>query len=265
MQTILVLLIFVASVLAVPQQNGLQRITGGDLTTIDQYPFAAAMLVQFAGVGFRQSCGGAILNERNILSAAHCYASGIATNPNIWRVRVGSTFSTSGGIVHNVQNIVNHPEYNLLPFNADVAVIHLSTHIVFNDLAQQVSIAGPSYIPNDNDPIMAVGWGKIVYNGIASEQLKHIQLWVANQEVCRETYPDQLTETMLCTGSNALGQGVCQQDSGGPQVHKNSEGNYVIVGITAFGNPCGMSTVPSVTARVSSYSEWILANVFIPN
>ncbi|KAI5645002.1 trypsin domain-containing protein [Phthorimaea operculella] len=244
---------------AAAQQNG--RITGGELTTIDQYPFAAAMLVDFSGIGFRQSCGGSILNEKNILSAAHCFSpAGVNDNPSIWRVRVGSTFSTSGGIVHSVQNIVNHPEYNVLPFNADVSVIHLSTRITFNALAQQVAIAGPSYIPADNDPIMAVGWGQTTFQGVASEQLKRVQVWVVNQEVCREAYSELLTDTMLCAGANALGQGVCQQDSGGPQVHTDPQGNFVLVGITAFGDPCGQTTNPAVTARVSSYSEWILAN-----
>ncbi|KAJ2948063.1 hypothetical protein O0L34_g9860 [Tuta absoluta] len=264
MRTVLVLVFFVASVWAVPTRNGSQRIVGGEFTTIDQHPYIAAMLRYDSWANaYSQSCGGTILNERTILSAAHCYLS--VTNPNNWRVRVGSTFRHSGGFVHNVALIINYPEYDHREYDHDISVIHLATSIVFNELAQLAQIPAPSYILPDNAPIWSVGWGQTSYNGVASDQLKHVQLYVTNQEVCKNKLESQkmfITDTMLCFSANEPGHGTCQQDSGGPNIHRVGENN-VIVGVTAFGVRCGEADqYPDVTIRVTEYFDWILDNAF---
>lgn len=52
--------------------NAPQRIIGGSLTTINQYPFAVVLLYSSTQTTFSQRCGGSILNQRSVLSAAHC-------------------------------------------------------------------------------------------------------------------------------------------------------------------------------------------------
>ncbi|KAI5630853.1 trypsin domain-containing protein [Phthorimaea operculella] len=159
MRVVSVLLISVASVLAGPTRHGGQKIIGGEVTTIDLYPYAAAMIYEFFPQTFGLNCGGAILNEKSILSAAHCYSE--KTDPSRWRVRVGSSFASSGGQVHNVVLLINHPDYYQSPYQLvhDVAVIHLQTFITFNALVRQALIAGPNYVLETNDPIQSIGWG----------------------------------------------------------------------------------------------------------
>ncbi|KAJ2948067.1 hypothetical protein O0L34_g9864 [Tuta absoluta] len=256
MRVVLTLLICVASVLAGPARHGGQRIVGGEVTTIDNYPYAAAMLYEFYPQVFGQNCGGAILNEKSILSAAHCYSED-KTDPRKWRIRVGSTFASSGGQVHDVVQLINHPEYNPNTFNNDIAVILLETYIVFNDLVKQAQIAGPNYILQVDDPIWSIGWG-IDDVGSQSEQLKQAEKRVFSLETCQANFPfTKITDNMLCVGSdNAVG--TCTGDSGGPNMHNN-----IIVGVTSFGLPiCGQAGKPAVTARVSSYVAWIQDNVF---
>lgn len=55
-----------------------QRIVGGSVTTINQYPYAVAMLHNQRGWSnvYTQWCGGTILTSRTILSAAHCFIEG---------------------------------------------------------------------------------------------------------------------------------------------------------------------------------------------
>ncbi|KAI5645001.1 trypsin domain-containing protein [Phthorimaea operculella] len=264
MQTFLVLLVSLTSVLAGPTRNGPQRIVGGDLTTIDQHPYIAAMLVMRSSnpINFQQSCGGTILNQRTILSAAHCY-SYQNNDPSIWRIRVGSSFSNSGGVVHNVARIINFPQYDPDGFDHDISVIHLATSVVYNNLVQAAHIPGPNYVLPENTVIWSSGYGQTAFQGVASVQLKHVQLRVDNQEACARSYPSVLTPTMLCLRAASAGHGTCQQDSGGPNIHR-SGGNNVVVGVTAFGNGCGEADVdPDVTARVSSYSIWIQENQFV--
>ncbi|MBN4688662.1 trypsin-like serine protease, partial [Escherichia coli] len=77
------------------------RIIGGSITTINNYPSASPLLYAANQVNFGQSCGGTIINQRSILSAAHCF-QGVRNNAARWRIRVGSSFAHSGGILLNV-------------------------------------------------------------------------------------------------------------------------------------------------------------------
>lgn len=49
-----------------------QRIVGGELTTVNEYPTIVALLYSYFGTNFGQSCGGTILTNRAILTAGHC-------------------------------------------------------------------------------------------------------------------------------------------------------------------------------------------------
>ncbi|KAI5644996.1 trypsin domain-containing protein [Phthorimaea operculella] len=201
MRVVLVFLISLALVLAGPARHGGQRIIGGEVTTIDRYPYAAAMLFELSPNVFGQNCGGAILNERTILSAAHCYRDD-KSDPRRSRIRVGSTFASSGGQVYNALRLINHPEYNPNTFENDIAVVHLATFMTFNALVGQAKIAGPNYILETNDPIWTIGWG-IADGGMQSEQLKHVQMRVFSRLTCQITYPfNRIRDNMLCVGSD---------------------------------------------------------------
>ncbi|XP_049692545.2 trypsin, alkaline C isoform X1 [Helicoverpa armigera] len=279
MRVIAVWALCVAVVAAVPTNP--QRIVGGSLTTIDQYPTMVACLNAVNSVNFFQSCGGTILNNRSILTAAHCT---IGDRANQWRFRVGSTFANSGGIVHNVQQIINHPNYNHAIFDNDFAILRSVTVISFNNNVRAVSIAGANYNLPDNQAVWTAGWGRIsvstvfyltgnhaltiffqnLYsvsqeNGPTSEQLRHVQVFTINQAICRSRYAaafTTITDNMLCSGIlDVGGRDQCSQDSGGPLYH-----NGIQVGVCSFGHGCARPQFPGVYARVSRATAWIASN-----
>ncbi|KAJ8735781.1 hypothetical protein PYW07_007401 [Mythimna separata] len=180
MRVIVVLALCIAAVAAVPANP--QRIVGGSLTTIDQYPTIAACLSSSNLVNYWQSCGGTILNNRSVLTAAHC-TFGQATNR--WRFRVGSSWGNSGGVVHILQFIVNHPNYNSVTIDNDIAILRSSTVIAHNNNVRPVSIAGANYNLGDNQVVWAAGWGLTSEGGSPSEQLRHVQIFTINQATCR--------------------------------------------------------------------------------
>ncbi|XP_049692546.2 trypsin, alkaline C isoform X2 [Helicoverpa armigera] len=254
MRVIAVWALCVAVVAAVPTNP--QRIVGGSLTTIDQYPTMVACLNAVNSVNFFQSCGGTILNNRSILTAAHCT---IGDRANQWRFRVGSTFANSGGIVHNVQQIINHPNYNHAIFDNDFAILRSVTVISFNNNVRAVSIAGANYNLPDNQAVWTAGWGRISENGPTSEQLRHVQVFTINQAICRSRYAaafTTITDNMLCSGIlDVGGRDQCSQDSGGPLYH-----NGIQVGVCSFGHGCARPQFPGVYARVSRATAWIASN-----
>uniref|UniRef100_A0A2A4K756 Peptidase S1 domain-containing protein n=1 Tax=Heliothis virescens TaxID=7102 RepID=A0A2A4K756_HELVI len=254
MRVIAILVLFVAAVAAVPS-SGPQRIVGGSLTTIDQYPGIVALLFSFNLITYSQSCGGNILNNRSILTAAHC----TETLPAVmFRFRAGSTFANSGGVVYNVQQIINHPTYNVAAFlDNDFAIVRSASAIVYNNNVSPVSIAGANYNLGDNQVVWAAGWGMTEF-GSPSEQLRHVQVYTINQEICRNRYAASttITDNMLCSGVlDVGGRDQCSQDSGGPLYHHG-----VLVGVTSFGTECALAEFPGVNARVSSAAAWIVSN-----
>ncbi|XP_047027195.1 trypsin, alkaline B-like [Helicoverpa zea] len=233
------------------------RIVGGTVTTIDRYPTIAAMLYAPNAVTFWQSCGGTILNNRALLTAAHCTHNRGAVNR--FRIRVGSTWANSGGVVHNVNQNIIHPQFDSRTLNNDIAILRSTTTFSFNNNVRPGSIAGANYNPADNQAVWAAGWGD-TFSGSnqGSEQLRHVQLVIINQNTCRNNYATRLTmvnENMICAGWPSGGRDQCQGDSGGPLYH-----NGIVVGVSSFGIGCGDAFFPGVSARVSRYTSWISSN-----
>nr|ABR88248.1 trypsin T5 [Heliothis virescens] len=242
-----------AAVAAVPSNP--QRIVGGSVTTIDQYPTIAALLYSWNLSTYWQSCGGTILNNRAILTAAHCTA-GDANNR--WRIRVGSTWANSGGVVHNLNANIIHPSYNSRTLDNDIAILRSATTFSFNNNVRAASIAGANYNLADNQAVWAAGWGTTSAGGSSSEQLRHVQMVVINQNTCRNNYAARgiaITDNMLCSGWPSGGRDQCQGDSGGPLYHNGN-----VVGVCSFGIGCAQAQFPGVNARVSRYTSWISSN-----
>ncbi|KAG6460008.1 trypsin, alkaline C-like [Manduca sexta] len=247
----------IAAVTAVPANP--QRIVGGSITTIEQYPNIVALLFSWNGISFFQECGGTILNSRHVLTAAHCpYYETV----NTCRVRSGSTFANSGGVVHNLNSFLIHPNYNSRTRDYDIAIMRTATTIAFNNAAQPAKIAGPNYIVGDNQVVWAAGWGAIWYEGPGSEQLRHVQVWTVNQATCRSRFAaiDRIiTDNMLCSGwLDVGGRDQCYGDSGSPLFH-----NGVVVGVCSWGHECALPRFPGVNVRVSRFANWISSNALM--
>ncbi|XP_049870229.1 trypsin CFT-1-like [Pectinophora gossypiella] len=253
----LVLLLGVAAVAAFPHDPN--RIVGGSVTTVNQYPFAVALLASWSGAGvFGQSCGGTIINNRSVLSAAHCFV--MLSLPIQWRSRIGSSFASSGGSVFTTAQIIRHPSYNSAIQDNDIAILRVSGTIAWvPTVVAPASIAGANYNLGDNQVVWAIGWGRTSTGGATSEQLRHVQIWTVNQAVCVQRYRQlglQVTDNMVCAGWLDVGQrDQCQGDSGGPLLHNN-----VVVGVCSWGDECAHPYYPGVNARVSRSSAWIVAN-----
>ncbi|CAH2102208.1 unnamed protein product [Euphydryas editha] len=234
-----------------------QRIVGGSVTTINQYPFSAALLRSPFGSGtFSLGCGGSIINNRSVLTAAHCFNN--YSGAYQWRIRVGSTNFNSGGVVVTVNSLIRHGSYSVSTGDADIAIMRINGAFSFNNNVGAASVA--AYNPADNAPVWVIGWGTTTWLGAISVQLRHVQVWVVNQATCRARYDElggrRISDNMLCTGYlDVGGRDACQGDSGGPVLHNN-----VIVGVTSWGHQCAHPRYPGVNARVSRYVSWITSN-----
>ncbi|XP_046961235.1 trypsin CFT-1-like [Vanessa cardui] len=248
------ILLFALCLTAVSGLTDNQRILGGTVTTIQNYPFAAVVL-RNTNQGYTQACGGVILNNRSVLSVGHCF---YGTSPNVWRIRVGSSFASSGGSTHNVGSLILHPQYTTMLEN-DIGIFRVSSSFSLGGNVQPGRFAGANYNVADNQAVWTVGWGATSYGGSKSEQLRHVQIFTVNQTVCRRNYniiSVTIPNNQMCAGIlDQGGRDPCEGDYGGPLLH-----NGVVVGISTFGTACGIRGYPGVYSRVSSYINWIQNN-----
>ncbi|GLH06567.1 Trypsin-1 [Gryllus bimaculatus] len=218
------------------------RIVGGTETTITDFPFAVSL--EYQG---NHSCGGSIISEKYILTAAHCYHA----SAKDYTVRVGSSERENGGTVLEVKKFIVHPNYDPdVLFDYDMALLELTESIEMSPTSQPVEL------PEEGRPVKAgeiavvVGWGRLKSNGESPTNLQQVSIPVVDIVRCNKTYWEELTPRMFCAGEKNGGRDSCQGDSGGPLLINDTQ-----IGIVSFGLGCGRE--PGIYTNVPELRSWI--------
>ncbi|KAL7039771.1 hypothetical protein ACKWTF_000108 [Chironomus riparius] len=194
-------------------------------------------------VSFR--CGGSLISERFVLTAAHCKK---AERENATLVRI--------------DQFIVHECYDLRKQKNDIAVVRLTRDAPLGKFIRPACLMTPNTILQNNK-VVATGWGlTIVHSYQTSDILQKVDLSLIRNEKCTEILDDtgySIDNSQLCAGELQGGKDTCQGDSGGPlQIVSNSNKCvYIIVGITSFGRSCGLKNSPGVYTKVSAYLDWI--------
>lgn len=131
--------IFTAILPEIPPFEGWEgRIVGGSTAAANQFPHQAS-LQSAANAHF---CGGFIINNRWIGSAAHCTIGRTTANT---RVRVGTNNRTTGGQSLGTSAIRNHPSYNSNTLANDISTVQTSAAITFNNAVRAIPLASANH------------------------------------------------------------------------------------------------------------------------
>ncbi|EFA11559.1 serine protease P44 [Tribolium castaneum] len=246
--------------------NGVALIVGGKPASAGEFPFMAA-------IGFyvdnkvEWRCGGTLISEEYVLTAAHCTYTRDGDTPKIVRLGDLDLSRDDDGSVHtdyNVRNIVVHPRYRYpLKYN-DIALIQLSTTVRFTKFIRPACLYTKSQV--ELPQAIATGWGKTDYAAAEiSDKLMKVSLNIYSNDRCAQTYqtskhlPQGIKSNMICAGELRGGQDTCQGDSGGPLLitKKGNQCKFYVIGVTSFGKSCGQANTPAIYTRVSEYVPWI--------
>ncbi|XP_013875946.1 serine protease hepsin isoform X2 [Austrofundulus limnaeus] len=235
------------------------RIVGGVDARQGSWPWQVSL--QYDGV---HKCGGSIISNRWIVSAAHCFPERFRF-VNRWRVLLGSIYNKPvNANVAEVKTIVYHSSY--LPFvdaniddnSRDIAVLALTQPLTFNEYIQPVCL--PAYGQRLTDGLMGTvtGWGNVGYYNV----LQETNVPIISDAVCNapDYYDNQITTSMFCAGYEKGGIDACQGDSGGPFVAADclsKSSRYRLLGVVSWGTGCAMAKKPGVYTRVSRFLPWI--------
>ena len=236
------------------QTNATQKIVGGKKVP-SMIPWQVSIR-QITLVGEFHYCGGTILDEKTILSAAHCQ---IKKGDKILAGHVDLNVGKSIFVERVLKN--PYKPYNATLVNNDVVVLKLSEALTMGDNVQPACLPMRGYDPPEGSTCYASGWGVRKYEGQnPPKDLRYVGIPLVTLQSCNTSYMGFITENMLCAGHENGGVDACQGDSGGPLVCISNE-KPIIAGISSFGIGCGEAEYPGVYARVTSFMRWIRAQM----
>uniref|UniRef100_A0A3B4WQS6 Ovochymase 2 n=1 Tax=Seriola lalandi dorsalis TaxID=1841481 RepID=A0A3B4WQS6_SERLL len=237
------------------------RVVGGTEAAYGSHPWLQVSL-RLKGSHF---CGGAILTDRWIMTAAHCFTS-VSEFLSGVTVAVGEFdrgVDDEEEQVFRVKTVSVHEKYHhASPMSHDIAMVELDRDIQLGCVAFTTGVhVQPICLPLPDEKILPQtscivgGWGRIK-EGRLPAVLREVRLDLVDPAKCKYVLQTvkgsvlnqgpvrpQAAMTVLCAGPERGGRDACQGDSGGPLVCPagSSGGHWVALGVTSWGKGCGRS------------------------
>ncbi|KAJ8673959.1 hypothetical protein QAD02_005221 [Eretmocerus hayati] len=250
------------------------RIVGGKAATIGQFPWMARLGYIEGGSTLTFQCGGSVISERYIVTAAHCVA--VPSSMKLTLVRLGEhdtetnpdcngSFCNDPYVDVNISKALKHENYNRYRLFHDIALLRLSRKVNFTNFVKPICLLKSELLKRTftGQRALTAGWG--IYNITAwqkSTVLQQVMLPVLGHKTCASTYGSHIKKGQMCAGGE-IGRDSCAGDSGGPLMYQESFSHrYYLIGVVSYGpSACGAQNVPAIYTRVSEYVLWILNNI----
>uniref|UniRef100_T1ISX7 Peptidase S1 domain-containing protein n=1 Tax=Strigamia maritima TaxID=126957 RepID=T1ISX7_STRMM len=235
-----------------------------DEAQFGEYPWQAAILRKEGSINVFV-CGGSLIGDRVVITAAHCIKN---SQPQTLKIRLGEydTQSTQEVFPHtdvDVTEIIIHKQFN--PHNAynDIAILILANDVTFAEHIDTICLPdiGEEFT---GKKCQVTGWGKNAFDltGEYQRLLKSVTLPEVPHGLCEAQLQRtrlgsffELNQNFMCAGGEE-GVDACKGDGGGPLVCEHN-GVYKLAGVVAWGIGCGQKEVPGVYVKVANYLKWL--------
>lgn len=246
-------------------------IIGGTDAGENEYPHMVA-------IGNNQSledftywfCGGSLISERFVITAAHCATNqtvrsiGQIGTPNVimiggWNISEGTEKNAK---IIEIEEIILYPEYRKAQVYHDIALIKLKDTISLGPNIKPICL--PQDESTTETTYWATGWGNKIDSDLIGV-LQKVDLGIVGDEECSTVYTPKLSKRLsaglqphqLCLG-RVENKDACRGASGGPVqiINKNIFCSYTLVAVTSSGLQCGKGN-PGLFVKVFHYLDWI--------
>jgi hypothetical protein len=231
------------------------KITGGTDALISEFPWQIYLTADI------YSCGGSIISNQWIVTAAHCVLSDAGTVIPSSKIAVkagaNNPFGSSEGTVYQAAQVIVHENYNHSTNANDIALIRLTSSI---DIPQAkpirfVTQEDVSFGATDPGVLTWVtGWGLTTVNPkVFPTKLQKVQLPIISIAQASTVW-QSIPSTDLMAGYKNGNKDACSGDSGGPLVVPVVD-EYRLAGIVSWGSP-QCNTYGAYT-EISQFESWI--------
>ncbi|KAM9342743.1 suppressor of tumorigenicity 14 protein-like isoform 2-T2 [Pholidichthys leucotaenia] len=234
-------------------------VVGGRASLQDECPWQVSL--HFSDKG--HVCGASLLNNRWLLTAAHCVQDRGPekySRAGEWKAYLGlhtQSVIKKWTVTKKIKRIISHQSYNHRTFDNDIALMELDANVTLNRYIWPICLPSPSHDFKADKEVYITGWGATREGGLRATVLQKAKLRIINSTVCKSLMADEVTDNMICAGILEGGVDACQGDSGGPLSVTVTEGRVFLVGVVSWGEGCGQRNKPGVYTRVSRYRNWI--------
>ncbi|XP_052840296.1 serine protease grass-like [Drosophila gunungcola] len=239
------------------------RLGGGHDASTNSAPWMAAIIAED---GFK--CGGSLITNRFVLTAAHCTGSGHLV-VRLGENRLSTLLNCTGskcpilGEQFTVDATYIHSEYSAE--RHDISLLRLATRVQFTKHIRPICLLLDPLFRNLDDHIIKFrisGWGLTQSTEHRYSHVLHTtSLYNIGRSNCYRQYPNNvISRDHICAGRASVS--VCNGDSGGPltaRVRYDHEDTTILFGIVSFGHTdCSKATV---FTNVMAHLKWIVNTV----
>ena len=161
--------------------NKPNRIFGGNETEPNEYPW-----VVFLSIGGSGVCGGSIIGDRHVLTAAHCVDGTPASNLSVY-VGTHDPWHRPAKIV-SISTIDIHPTWTGSALTgSDSAVLTLSETLEFSETVRPLCLSVDPSSSYAGQAAVASGWGLDDSNAIPNN-LRDVDVEIISNDECRNTW-----------------------------------------------------------------------------
>ncbi|XP_063067968.1 uncharacterized protein LOC134459536 [Engraulis encrasicolus] len=239
-----------------PEEGGDTRVVGGSNCDPGECPWQA-LLVNEEGMGF---CGGTILNEYFVLSAAHCMNQ--STHISVVLGEFDMNRDEGREARHEVQLYITHKHYIPATYHNDIALIKLKTPIKFTKFIVPACLPDREFAESvlmKQSQAMISGFGRVREGGPQSTTLQKLTVPYVDRATCIDSSSFKVSKHMFCAGYDKENMDACQGDSGGPHVTKygTDPGTWFVTGVVSWGEGCAKAGKYGVYTQVSKFITWV--------
>ncbi|KAK2118687.1 Coagulation factor X [Saguinus oedipus] len=237
--------------------------------TLSLSRLSQALLINEENEGF---CGGTILSEFYVLTAAHClHQAKRFKTPDLFSANLTQATDSSdiwdrntekeegGETVHEVEVIIKHNRFSIETYDFDITVLRLKTPIAFRMNVAPACLPArdwaESTLMTQKTGIVS-GFGRTHEKGRQSTTLKILEVPYVDRNTCKLSSSFTITQNMFCAGYEARQEDACQGDSGGPHVTRFKD-TYFVTGIVSWGEGCARKGKYGIYTKVSGFLKWI--------
>ncbi|OXA51279.1 Transmembrane protease serine 11B-like protein [Folsomia candida] len=267
------------------------RIVGGEDAKRGEFPWIAGLVTAKTRKPF---CGGTVINDRFILTAAHCFKGPYMKKDNL-QIVLGGHFmdltsskvaSGQGGDEATAFDAVQAEDakQNSIRFSVEKYFIHPLYVRQTNDFDVACFPDAATYHnKHEGKSATVAGWGLNSSNAsVTMGTLQKLDVKVFTFHECKGFFEDRFTQffgpkvvpcnaarkrntdfirfffqRMMCAGFKEAGKDSCKGDSGGPLIAEKRTQLWELIGAVSWGESCAAKNSPGVYLRINEVEQWV--------